>query len=115
MISVQGGKYMLNNLLINRLKEARKNLGLSQEYVAKHLDLSRSVITAIELGSRKVTAEELKGFSELYGVTIEEFMYGQDENADLKIFARSFSELSENDRKEIMNLIDFKKRLKSVS
>lgn len=106
---------MLNNLLITRLKEVRKNLGLSQEYVAKQLNLNRSVITAIELGSRKVTAEELKGFSELYGVTTDEFLYGKDDNADVKFFARSFSELSENDRKEILNLIDFKKRLKSVS
>ena len=45
-----------------RLKEARKYLKLSQEFVAPQMHLSRPTISAIESGQRKVTAEELDGF-----------------------------------------------------
>lgn len=40
-------------------------------------------------------------------------MYGSAEDvedSEVKMFARAFSALSEQDKKEIMNLIDFKKR-----
>lgn len=98
--------------IYDRLKEARKNIGLSQEYVAKQLGVHRTTITAIELGNRKVTSEELSFFSELYGVTLDELMYGTNENSDVKMFARAFSDLSEDDKKEIINLMEFKKKIK---
>lgn len=99
----------------DRLKEARKKLGLSQDYVANQLGLGRGVITAIELGVRKIAAEELKMFSELYGVLVDELLYGNSANDEVKLFARTFSDLSETDRKEIMNLMDFKKRLRKAN
>ncbi len=96
-----------------RLKEARKYLKLSQEFVAKQMNLSRPTISAIESGQRKVTAEEIKKFSVLYGISAEELMYGkQDNDYETEMFARAFSELSEVDKREIMSLIDFKRRYK---
>lgn len=98
-----------------RLKEARKYLKLSQEFVARQMHLSRPTISAIESGQRKVTAEELAGFSKLYGVSVDELMYGKTSgDAQVERFARAFSELSDMDRKEIMNLIDFKRRYKET-
>ena len=61
--------------LSNRLKHLRKELKLSQEYVANVLGMHRTTITAIESGVRKITADELKNFSELYGVTTDELLY----------------------------------------
>jgi len=96
-----------------RLKQKRKYLKLSQEFVAKQMQLSRSTISAIESGQRKVTAEELARFSKLYGVTPEELMYGTvSDTASTEMFTRAFSELSDIDKKEIMNLIDFKRSYK---
>ena len=98
-----------------RLKEARKKLKLSQEFVARQMNLSRPTISAIEAGQRKVTAEELAKFSELYGISVAELMYGKpSENAQVEMFARAFSELSDIDRKEIMSLINFKRRYKET-
>ncbi len=98
-----------------RLKAARKYLKLSQEFVARQMNLSRPTISAIEAGQRKVTAEELARFSELYGVSVEELMYGKtSDDANVEMFARAFSELSDIDQKEIMNLIDFKRRYKET-
>ena len=96
-----------------RLKAARKYSKLSQEFVARQMNLSRPTISAIESGQRKVTAQELDSFSKLYGISTEELMYGKkSETAETEMFARAFSELSEIDKKEIMNLIDFKRRYK---
>ena len=98
-----------------RLKEARKKLKLSQEFVARQMNLSRPTISAIEAGQRKVTAEVLAKFSELYGISVAELMYGKpSENAQVEMFARAFSELSDIDRKEIMSLINFKRRYKET-
>lgn len=102
----------MSNSINGRLKEARKKLGLSQEYVSSVLGVHRTTITAIESGTRKVTTDELASFSNLYGVPVDVLM-GSSENAEeveVKMFARAFSALSEQDKKEIMNLIDFKKR-----
>lgn len=55
-----------------RLKEARKNLKLSQEFVARQMHLSRPTISVIESGQRKISAEELAGFSELYGISADD-------------------------------------------
>lgn len=96
-----------------RLKVIRKQLKLSQEFVAKQMNLSRPTISAIESGQRKVTAEELAKFSKLYGVSTEELMYGKTcQDTQVEMFARAFSELSDIDKMEIMNLIDFKRKYK---
>ena len=48
-----------------RLKAAREYLHLSQEYVAKQMDIHRTFLVAIEAGKRKVTSDELKSFAEI--------------------------------------------------
>jgi DNA-binding XRE family transcriptional regulator len=98
--------------LAKRLRTARVYLDLSQEYVAKSIGISRTSLVAIEAGERKVTSEELKSFSNIYGWSIDELVYGRQENDKVNMFARALSTLSEQDQHEIMNLIEFKKRIK---
>jgi transcriptional regulator with XRE-family HTH domain len=98
----------------DRLREARKYLDLSQEYVATQMGLHRTAITAIELGQRSVSTEELKKFSELYGLSLDELVYGEDQNSEVKVFTWRYSELSEDDQREITNLVEFKLRLKKT-
>ena len=98
-----------------RLKQVRKSLKLSQEFVATQLGMTRTTIVAIEAGTRKVSTDELTKFSELYGVTTDELLYGDvSEENEVRAFARTFSELSDIDKKEIMNLINFKRRYKET-
>ena len=78
------------------------------------MGLHRTAITAIESGQRRVSTEELKKFSELYGISLDEIAYGEDQNSDVKVLARRYSELSDDDKREIMNLVDFKLRLKKM-
>ncbi|SFA71704.1 helix-turn-helix domain-containing protein [Selenomonas ruminantium] len=97
--------------MYERLKAARKALRLTQEFVAKHMEMSRTTIVAIEAGKREVTAAELAKFSELYGVPMDKLVHGEDTNeGKTAMFARTFSELSDADQAEIMNLMRFKKR-----
>ena len=96
-----------------RLKQARKDLRLTQEFVAKHMGMARTTIVAIEAGKRDVTAEELAAFSELYGIPMEEIIHGKPTDAGkVAMFDRTFSELSDVDQNEIISLMRFKKRYK---
>lgn len=100
------------NKLCERLKLARLSLHLSQDYIAKQMDLSRATVAQIELGNRKVTADELNKFSEIYGFTTDELLNGKKYSEPTVIFARNFSELDEDDQKEILSLMEFKKMMK---
>lgn len=98
--------------LANRIKSCRNKLHLSQEYVANYMTMNRATITQIELGKRKVTAEELSKLSTLFGISADELLHGDNIEMPAAIFARSFSELDEKDQDEIMSLMQFKKLMK---
>ena len=101
----------MSALYCERLIKIRKDLKLSQEYVAKQLGISRTAMTQIEAGNRKISAKELEMLSNIYGVSMDIIMNGE-ENANVVVFARAFNNLTEQDQEEVMNLIQFKKRLK---
>jgi hypothetical protein len=41
-------------------------------------------------------------------------MYGKDEDSEVKVLTRRYSELSEDDKREIQNLVEFKLNLKRM-
>jgi len=98
-----------------RLQKARSELLLSQEYVAKQLNISRTAVSLIELGKRKVSSDELAVFSRLYGVSPDELLSGHPVEMPSQIFARRFQELDELDQNEILNLMEFKRIMKARS
>lgn len=100
------------NELGKRLQKARTALQLSQEYVAKQLGISRSAISQIELGKRKVSSDELSVFSSIYRIPADELLRGRSVEIPPLFFARGFQELDEVDRNEILNLIEFKRMMK---
>jgi transcriptional regulator with XRE-family HTH domain len=94
-----------------RLREAREYLGFSQDEVAKYLGVSRSALSNIETGSRKVEALELKKLAGLYkrpathftGEDTEEVTFGED----VAHLARKAKALSPEDRAELSRFADF--------
>jgi transcriptional regulator with XRE-family HTH domain len=94
-----------------RLREAREYLGFSQEEVATFLGVSRSALSLMESGQRKVDALELKKLAGLYkrpvgyftGEEAEETSFG----ADIKHLARKVAELAPDDREELARFADF--------
>lgn len=92
-----------------RLKQVRTNLQLSQEAVADQLGIARTAMAAIESGKRQVTTDELVKLCEIYGVTADELLYGDvSEENEEKTFARAFAKLSDEDKKEVLDLINAK-------
>lgn len=101
------------NRLNERIRTYRNQLRLSQDYVAKYLGINRAAFTQIELGKRKVSADELSSLSCLFGVSADILLNGQKKPQPASLFARSFESLDETDREEIMNLIRFKQMMKA--
>ena len=95
--------------LYERIKEARTELHLSQDYVAKFLGVNRTAIVEIESGKRKVSADELGKLSELFQIPADELLNGRSTEMPVQMFARRFGALDEADQQEILNLIEFKR------
>lgn len=71
------------NLISSRLKELRELNGLSQRDLARALQLSgtdmdKNVITRIETNKRYVTDLELKALSELFHVSYDYLIDGEE-------------------------------------
>ena len=94
-----------------RLREAREYLGFSQEEVATYLQVSRSALSNIESGQRKVDALELKRLASLYKRPVNYFTGEDTEDPsfeeDIAHLARKASELSADDRAELGRFADF--------
>lgn len=97
-----------------RLKEARRSRGIIQETAAEQIGVSRTTITAMEQGLRRVSPVELMKLASLYGRTVNELVrlgepvedfavqlrstLGQraSEEADLSIYVAVFQRLCED-------------------
>jgi transcriptional regulator with XRE-family HTH domain len=98
-------------LLGSRLKEAREYLELSQDEVAKALDLPRPAISLIEAGQRRVEAIELKKLAEIYqrpiGFFTGEAAAGTPVPETVQHLARAAAKLTEKDREELLRFAEF--------
>ena len=92
-----------------RLKSLREKTRFTQEEIAKMLGVKRLVITNIENGTRKITAEELYFFSKIYGLSMEELYTGEDKEKRIAKFSRKFDELSSKSQKEVLEFMEFKR------
>ncbi len=94
-----------------RLREARKYLGLKQEEVATYLKIQRTALTDIESGQRRVEAIELTRLAKLYKQPVSYFT-GEDAEASalpasVAHLARQAAELSDTDREELGRFAEY--------
>ncbi len=54
-----------------RIKKLRKEIGMSQQKLAKHLRAGRVTLSQIENGERKITVQELVKLSKIFDVSID--------------------------------------------
>src|SRR5260370_25178562 len=90
-----------------RLKNARDAAGLTQEQVAKLLDVSRPAVSDMEKESRRVSAGELKQLAEYYKVSVQ-WLAGESVqgNEKIKMAARKLSSLRDEDIDTVMRIVD---------
>ncbi|KRK80274.1 helix-turn-helix domain-containing protein [Companilactobacillus nodensis] len=62
---------MNNNDLGNRITKLRESKNVSQEDLAKYLNIDRTSLSRLENGKRKVSADELRQLSQYFGVTTD--------------------------------------------
>ena len=87
-----------------RLKDARVLAGLSQAQAADKLGLQRPAISEIESGNRKVSAEEIIQFANLYCVATSWLLLEED-TEELKFAARELEKLKPEDRKKLIEVL----------
>ena len=59
---------------IKKLKEARLEIGLKQEDVAKKLKKPQSFVSKVERGERRLDVVELEAFAKLYKKSLDFFL-----------------------------------------
>jgi transcriptional regulator with XRE-family HTH domain len=94
-----------------RLRDARKYLGLSQEEVASYLKIPRTALVDIESGQRRVEAIELTRLAHLYKQPVGYFL-GEDATASslpasAMFLARQAAELSDQDKEEVSRFVEY--------
>jgi transcriptional regulator with XRE-family HTH domain len=94
-----------------RLREARKYLGLKQEDVAAYLKIPRTALVDIESGQRRVEAMELTRLAKLYKQPVSYFT-GEDAAAaalppSVAHLARQAAALSDQDQVELGRFVEY--------
>lgn len=85
---------MLNQKQLGgKIKELRKKLGFTQDFVARTLDIGRQALLSIEAGKRKIDTYELFKLSDLFGVEIKELLSG---NVQISSFEDAILECRKN-------------------
>lgn len=110
---VAAGVDLSSQLLLERLRRAREDRGLSQQSVADSLGVARTTVIAIESGQRRLRAEELLALALVYDERLEVLLRPQPaarrlaaqfrtqasrlpEDAELLIAARTLQGLAED-------------------
>jgi len=93
-----------------RLRQAREYLGISQGEASEASNISRSAISLIETGKRKLDTVELMELAKLYQRPMAYFTdddFSVELDPDAAVFARSFSDLSESDKEELTRFAEY--------
>lgn len=90
-----------------RISKRRKQLGLTQEFVAEKMNVSVQMISNLERGNKAIKIDNLLKISDILGVSTDYILKGEINGTDAKRFDDSISKLSKNDYKMIELLINF--------
>lgn len=92
-------------ILGQRLADARKARGVTQEDAAKHLGCSRPTFIAIEKGTRPLKPEEIVSLAELYGRKVNEIVRPGEPLADLQPHLRAVAQEMKANETEVAQAI----------
>ena len=64
------------------MKELRLNAGLTQEAVAKRMNVTQVAVHRWETGNTRIARKHHKKLAKLYGVTVDELLREDEKNAE---------------------------------
>jgi transcriptional regulator with XRE-family HTH domain len=97
----------IRSAIAARLRAAREQAGLSQGQAAKLLGLQRPTVSEIEAGRRKVSAEEVTKFADVYDVSVSWITSADPEVPDpaVELAARELTKLKREDLDRVLHLL----------
>ncbi len=95
----------------DKLREARRYLGLTQDEVSQKLGIQRTALGDIETGQRRVDAIELSQLAKLYQRPTSHFLGEElddiELNEEIAHLAKQVKELSDRDRDELSRFAEY--------
>lgn len=67
---------MIKSKLGERIRQLRKNKGLSQEKFALQINMDRTYLASVEMGKRNISIENIAKIANGLGITLEEMFRG---------------------------------------
>lgn len=98
-----------------RIRQLRNSYGggtgISQEALAKELDMAANTVSRWETGTYRPSLEDLNTLSRFFRVSILEFFPKEEEQAESKVTAllRAARDLPENDIDELQKYAEFRR------
>jgi transcriptional regulator with XRE-family HTH domain len=99
--------------LKTRIRTLRKDRNLNQDELGEKIGLSCRVISALERGESKPSAEDIIALSEFFGVSADYLLTGKEGTGEISQEEREVINLYREDgqmRKVLKNAIEFKKK-----
>ncbi|VDG33333.1 XRE family transcriptional regulator [Lactobacillus brevis] [Lactiplantibacillus mudanjiangensis] len=103
---------MADSKLANKIINLRERKDMKQSELARRLGLDKSSMSKIENGTRKVSSDELNKLADIFEVTADYLLGRKVDLGDVPVAAHidgEFDGLTEEERQEIMDYIEFKK------
>ena len=88
-----------------RLRELRKQKHLSQEELAKQLNISRSSIGMFEQGRRKPDFEMQEVFADYFNVNMD-YLFGREDDPDIALVVEMMKTMSEKQKSHLIKYAD---------
>ncbi|WP_407310620.1 helix-turn-helix domain-containing protein [Desulfosporosinus sp. SB140] len=103
-----------DSLFGKRLIALREERGCSLEEIAKHVGITKSVLSKYERGLHVPGLMAAKRIADFFNVSIDYITGNSDErnNVTRKIFQDLFKDLSENEKSDVIKYIEFVKSKK---
>lgn len=86
----------VEKMMLERLKEARKFLGLNQTQFAEEIGITQTTYSVIENGNGRLTDKRIKTICAIFNISEEWLRTGDGEMLDSSHYIRKLKNISEN-------------------
>jgi len=89
-----------------RLAARRKQLGMTQEMLAEHANVTAQTISYAELGKKAMRAETIVGVCNALGISADYLLFGGVTSQDFSVLEHKISQLSPSQYRCLESIVD---------